>query len=126
MTPTLFHILLTMVDGERHGYAIMREVAERTGERLRLGPGSLYWAISRLQEVGMIVETDERPDRRLQEVGMIVETDERPDPEIDDERRRYYRITDLGRRVLKHEAETLAEIVEYARAKNIIHGQETV
>jgi DNA-binding PadR family transcriptional regulator len=57
---------------------------------------------------------------------MIVETDERPDPEIDDERRRYYRITDLGRRVLKHEAETLAEIVEYARAKNIIHGQETV
>ncbi len=109
MTPTLFHILLTMVDGERHGYAIMREVAERTGERLRLGPGSLYWAISRLQEVGMIVETDERPD-----------------PEIDDERRRYYRITDLGRRVLKHEAETLAEIVEYARAKNIIHGQETV
>jgi DNA-binding PadR family transcriptional regulator len=109
MTPTLFHILLTMVDGERHGYAIMREVAERTGERLRLGPGSLYWAIGRLQEVGMIVETDERPD-----------------PEIDDERRRYYRITDLGRRVLKHEAETLAEIVEYARAKNIIHGQETV
>ncbi len=109
MTPTLFHILLTMVDGERHGYAIMREVAERTGGNIRLGPGSLYWAINRLQEVGMIEETNERPD-----------------PEVDDERRRYYRITDLGCRVLKHEAETLAKIVAYARAKNVIQDPETV
>lgn len=103
MTPAFFHILLSMVDEEKHGYAIMREVSERTSGTIRLGPGSLYWSINRLQEAGLIEEADERPD-----------------PDNDDERRRYYRLSGLGRDVLTSEAETLAEIVAYARAKKVI------
>ncbi len=99
MTPTAFHILLSVVDGERHGYAIMREVEARTEGRIRLGPGSLYWAIHRLQESGLIEEQGEQAG---------------------DERRRYYRLTDVGRRFLAREAEALAEIVAYARAKKVI------
>src|SRR5881394_4235554 len=86
MTPPVFHILLTLADGETHGYAIMQEVGRRSGGSVKLGPGTLYGAISRLLEDGLIEESDERPD-----------------PEMDDTRRRYYRLSDLGSRVLSAE-----------------------
>src|SRR5438874_12900033 len=83
LTPAVFHILITLADGEAHGYAIMQEVTRRSGGSVRLGPGTLYGAISRLLE-----------DR------IIEESEERPDPEVDDTRRRYYRLTKFGGRVL--------------------------
>ncbi len=82
LTPAVFHILLTLADGERHGYAIMQEIAARTAGRLAIGPGTLYGSIKRLLADGLIVEAEARPDLAL-----------------DDERRRYYRLTDVGRRV---------------------------
>ena len=82
LTPAVLNILLAVADEERHGYAIMREVEERTGGQTRLGPGTLYGSIKRMLADGLIEESDERPD-----------------PALDDQRRRYYRITDFGRRV---------------------------
>ena len=82
LTPAVFHILITLANGEAHGYAIMQEVTRRSGGVVRLGPGTLYGAISRLLEDGIIEESEERPD-----AGM-------------DKRRRYYRLTKLGGRVL--------------------------
>ena len=79
LTPAAFHIMLVLADGENHGYAIMREVAENTQGKMRLGPGSLYGTIKRMLADGWIEETDERPD-----------------PQLDDERRRYYRLTELA------------------------------
>ena len=76
LTPAVFHVLLALADGERHGYAIMQEVAENTGGQIKMGPGTLYGTIKRLLAARMIEESDERPD-----------------PELDDERRRYYRLT---------------------------------
>lgn len=105
MTPVFFHILLAVADREKHGYAIMREVAGRSRSRVRLGPGSLYWSISRLQEAGLIEESHDRPAA-----------------EEDDERRRYYRLTDEGRRLLRNELQTLDEIVSYARDKRIFEA----
>src|ERR1041384_3600648 len=83
LTPAVFHILITLADGEAHGYAMMQEVARRSGGTVRLGPGTLYGAISRLLDDGIIEESEERPD-----------------PEMDDTRRRYYRLTKFGSRVL--------------------------
>lgn len=103
LTPAVFHILLALTDGEKHGYAIMREVKETTGGRVTMGPGTLYGAI-----------------RRLLIAGLIAETEERPDPALDDSRRRYYELTDLGRRVLTAEAERLAHLVEIARLKKLL------
>lgn len=105
MTPAVFHVLLAMADGETHGYRIMQEVADRTRGRLKLGPGSLYFTINRLEESDMIVESDVRPD-----------------PALDDSRRKYYRLTDYGQAVLEAELETLADIVEVARSKDLIRG----
>jgi DNA-binding PadR family transcriptional regulator len=102
LTPAVFHILLALTDGEKHGYAIMREVEETTEGRVTLGPGTLYGAIKRLLEAGLIAESEERPD-----------------PALDDSRRRYYEQTDLGRRVLTAEAERLANLVEIARRKDL-------
>src|SRR5688572_9769559 len=82
-----FQILLALADEERHGYAIKREVASRTNGDVQLGPGTLYGSIKRMVTAGFIEESDERPD-----------------PEIDDERRRYYRITSLGRQAAIAEA----------------------
>ena len=93
-----FHILVALADGDRHGYAIMQDVAAGTGGRLRLNPGTLYTTI-----------------RRLLEQGLVVELDERPDPEEDDERRRYYRLTDMGRDVAKAEAARLQQALAFAR-----------
>ena len=107
LTPAVFHILLALSDGERHGYSIMQEVETSTGGKMRLGPGTLYGSIKRLLS-----------DR------MIVESDERPDPEMDDERRRYYGLTDFGRRVAVAEARRLAQLVLAARAKKLISKSE--
>lgn len=103
LTPAVFHILLSLSDGEKHGYAIMRVVEETTQGRMVLGPGTLYGAVKRLLKGGLIVESDYRPD-----------------PVIDDARRRYYRLTDLGRAVLAAESERMAELVEHARSKDLL------
>jgi DNA-binding PadR family transcriptional regulator len=106
LRPAVLHILLALADEERHGYGIMREVEGRTGGQTRLGPGTLYGSIKR-----MLVD------------GLIEESDERPDPAMDDHRRRYYRITDFGRRVAGAEAERLAGLVETARARKLLGGR---
>jgi DNA-binding PadR family transcriptional regulator len=103
LTPAVLHILLAVADEERHGYGIMREVEERTGGQTRLGPGTLYGSIKRMLADGLIEESDERPD-----------------PAMDDQRRRYYRITDFGRRVAGAEAERLSGLVETARKKELL------
>src|SRR2546425_9796057 len=103
LTPAVFHILLTLADGEAHGYAMMQEVARRSGGSVRLGPGTLYGAISRLLEDKLIEETEERPD-----------------PEMDDSRRRYYRLTKLGGRVLAAETDRLADLVRAARSTKLV------
>ena len=103
LTPAVLHILLALADSERHGYGIMQEVEGRTGSEVRLGPGTLYGSIKRMLADGLIEESDERPD-----------------PEMDDQRRRYYRITDFGRRVAGAEAERLSSLVSTARSKKLI------
>jgi DNA-binding PadR family transcriptional regulator len=97
-----FHILLAVADRERHGYAIMQDVLARTGGKLRLGPGTLYGSIKRLLADGLIDELDERPD-----------------PEHDDVRRRYYRITRLGRKVAMEQSAQLAALLRHARAMGL-------
>ncbi len=101
LTPAMFHILLALADGEKHGYGIMQEVGSQSN--LRLGPGTLYGSIKRMRAQGLVEESDERPD-----------------PEIDDERRRYYRLTDFGQRVVSAEAERLAKLVRHARRKSLL------
>ena len=103
LTPAVFHILLTLADGEAHGYAVMQEVNRRSGGTVRLGPGTLYGSIGRLLE-----------DR------IIEESEERPDPQMDDTRRRYYRLTKLGGRVLAAETERLADLVRAARSTKAV------
>ena len=103
LRPAVFHILLSLSDGDLHGYGIMQEVAEHTDGQIRLGPGTLYGAIKRLLGDGLIVEADERPD-----------------PELDDERRRYYRLTDFGQRVLKAEVQRISKMVSVAQRKRLI------
>jgi DNA-binding PadR family transcriptional regulator len=102
LTPVALNVLLALADEERHGYGIMLEVRERTGGRVRLGPGTLYGAIKRLKEGGVIEESRARPD-----------TGEAPD----DERRRYYRLTGFGSEVLAAEVERLDGLVRAARRK---------
>ncbi len=102
LPPASFHILVALSDADRHGYAIMREVADRTGGEVRLTAATLYRSIQRLL------------DQRL-----IVEIDERPAPELDDERRRYYRLTPLGREVARAESRRLARMLRLARAKGL-------
>src|SRR5262245_15549472 len=103
LTPAVFHVLLALADGERHGYAIMQEVAEHTDGRIKMGPGTLYGTIKRLIEARLIEESDERPDSQL-----------------DDERRRYYRLTGLGERVVRAEAQRYADMAAVARGKKLI------
>ena len=105
MTPTYFHIMLSLAGDEQHGYAIMQEVERRTGGGLKLGPGSLYWALNRLVQEGLIEEQNERPE------------------EGDDERRRYYRLTGEGQDVLQRETRILADIVEHAREQEVLGGK---
>ena len=103
LTPAVFHILLTLAERERHGYSIMQEVEKRSQSRLTLGPGTLYTAIKRLLADGLIEESAERPD-----------------PELDDERRRYYRLTAFGRRVATEEAQRLESLVSEARSRKLL------
>jgi DNA-binding PadR family transcriptional regulator len=103
LTPAVFNVLLALADGEKHGYAIMQAINQRSGGGTRLGPGTLYGIIKR-----MLVD------------GWIEELDERPDPTLDDERRRYYRLTDLGQRVASAEAERMAQLVLAARKHGLL------
>jgi DNA-binding PadR family transcriptional regulator len=103
LTPAVFHILVTLADGEAHGYAMMQDVARRSGGSVRLGPGTLYGAISRLLDDGLIEECEQRPD-----------------PEMDDTRRRYYRLTKFGGRVLAAETERLSDLVKAARSTKVV------
>lgn len=107
LTPAAFHILLALAGGERHGYAIMQEVEALTAGALRLGPGTLYGTIKRLLGAGLIAESGERPD-----------------PALDDERRRYYRLTALGERVAADEARRLDRLVGAARERRLLPGPE--
>jgi DNA-binding PadR family transcriptional regulator len=106
LPPATFHILLAVAGDDRHGYAIIQDVAMRTDGELRLSAGTLYRSIQRMLEQGLIVETRERPA-----------------PEEDDERRRYYRITALGTAVAKAEARRLTQLVRMARAKGFAPGR---
>jgi DNA-binding PadR family transcriptional regulator len=95
-----FHIMLSLAGGEQHGYGIMQEVLNRTTGKVRLWPATLYGSIKRLIEADLIEESDERPA-----------------PELDDARRRYYRLTALGKRVLDAECDRLQELVRTIRVK---------
>jgi DNA-binding PadR family transcriptional regulator len=108
LSPAVFEILLSLSDEDRHGYAIMRDVERRSGGGTRLRPGTLYRAVARLVD-------DE----------LIEELDARPAAEADDERRRYYRLTDLGRRVAEAEARRLSSLLREARAKKVLRGADT-
>ena len=101
-----FHILLALAGEDRHGYAIIQEVAMRTDGELKLSAGTLYRSIQRMLEQGLIVETRDRPA-----------------PEDDDERRRYYRITPAGTAAAKEEARRLTQLVRMARAKGFAPGR---
>jgi DNA-binding PadR family transcriptional regulator len=103
LTPAVFHILLALTDGERHGYAIMQEVAENTNGQVKMGPGTLYGTVKRLLEAGLIEESDRRADAKT-----------------DDERRRYYRLSGVGQRVVEAEAERYNEIAKLARRKRLL------
>ena len=103
LTPAVFHILLALAEGERHGYGIMQEVAALTDGGLRLGPGTLYGTIKRLLAAGLVEEVEERSD-----------------PILGDERRRYYRLTDLGCKVVRTEARRLESLVGAARRKRLL------
>ena len=105
LTPQMLHVLLALADGDKHGYAIIKEVSRRTGGDVTLGAGTLYALIKRLLAEGMILETDERPD-----------------PSLDDERRRYYRLTPFGRDVAIADVNRLESIVSQARAKRLVRA----
>jgi DNA-binding PadR family transcriptional regulator len=100
LAPALFHILISLAGGERHGYALKREIAARTEGKLTLGAGALYGSINKMLEAGLIEESEDRPD-----------------PHLDDERRRYYRITAFGRKVAQAEAERMRTLVNLAAAR---------
>jgi DNA-binding PadR family transcriptional regulator len=103
LSPQQFHILLALTDGHLHGYAIIRDIADRTAGSLRLGTGTLYTALARLEALALVEESDRRPAAA-----------------DDDERRRYYRLTPSGRAVLRAETERLDALVRHARRKGII------
>lgn len=107
LTPAMFHILLALADDERHGYGIKLEVERATDGTFQLGPGTLYRSIKQMLALGLIEESDERPD-----------------PELDDERRRYYRITNAGRRAASLEAHRLARLVSEARARRLLEDAD--
>ena len=100
LSPQVFHILVALAGGDQHGYAIMQDVAARSGGKLRLSPGTLYGSVKRMLDQGLIAE---------------LRQNERPHGS-DDERRRYYHLTPRGRKVAKAEAARLADALEHARA----------
>jgi DNA-binding PadR family transcriptional regulator len=106
LPPATFHILVALADEDRHGYAIMQDVAARTGGALKLGAGTLYRSVQRMLDQGLIAEAKSRPA-----------------PDMDDERRRYYRITPFGRSVATAEARRLAQMLKLARASGFAPGK---
>jgi DNA-binding PadR family transcriptional regulator len=104
--PVAFQILLSLADGERHGYGITQDIAGRTSARMRIEPGNLYRSL-----------------RTMLDDGLIEESERRPAPDLDDERRRYYRITPLGRRVAAAETARLAAVVAEAKAKKWLRAR---
>lgn len=105
LTPAVFHILLVLAEGTKHGYAIMKAVETLTDRQLQLGPGTLYGSIKRML-------TD----------GLIEESEERPDPYLDDEWRRYYRLTPFGQQVLRAEVERLSHLIRFAQSTRLLGG----
>jgi DNA-binding PadR family transcriptional regulator len=103
LTPAVLDIMVALGEEELHGYAIMQEVRRRTAGKRRLAPGTLYRSLKQMEERGWVVEAEERPD-----------------PSLDDERRRYYRLTDLGRRVALAELERLESLVRAGRSKGFV------
>ena len=108
LTPLAFDILLALATEDRHGYAILQDIADRSGGRIRPHAGTLYRAIARLVDAGWVTELDERPD-----------------PEDDDERRRYYGLTPAGRRIAAAEAQRLEHQVRAARARKLLQRPGT-
>src|ERR1017187_3632843 len=108
LKPNWFHVLLSLADQEQHGYGIMQQVLERTGGKVRLWPATLYGTLKRLIDEELIAESDDRPA-----------------PDLDDARRRYYRLTKLGRRVLEAECARLEELVRVMRAKRGLRPSES-
>jgi DNA-binding PadR family transcriptional regulator len=103
LTPVVLHMLLALAEGEKHGYGIMKAVEQDTNGQMQIRVGSLYGSIQRMIDANLIEETDERPV-----------------PELDDERRRYYRLTEFGQRVLQAESQRLANVVELAKLKHVL------
>jgi DNA-binding PadR family transcriptional regulator len=101
LSPAVFQILLSLADGDRHGYGMMQEIEERTDGRVRIGPGTLYGALKRLRAEGLIEELE-------------------GEAEADGERRRYYHLTSAGRKVARQEAQRLEALVESAHAKRLL------
>src|SRR5690349_13149923 len=106
LKPHWFHVLLSLADSEQHGYGIMQEVLERTGGKVRLWPATLYGTLKRLIDADLIEESARRPSA------------------ADDPRRRYYRLTALGRRVLTAESRRLEELVRVIHSKRGLHPRE--
>ncbi len=104
LTTAVFHILLALADGEKHGYAIMKDIEAQTDGQIKMGPGTLYGSIKRMVAAGLIEESGQRPD-----------------PAMDDERRRYYRLTGLGQTVVNAESNRLAELVKVACKKHVLN-----
>src|SRR5215475_11086943 len=109
LTPALFNVLLALSDGDKHGYAILKEVEEHTGGEVQLSTGTLYGIIKRLLADGLIIELRSRPAA-----------------EDDDQRRRYYRLTEEGRRLAVAEAERLEKLLARARSKRLIKAWKPV
>jgi DNA-binding PadR family transcriptional regulator len=109
LTPAVFHILLALTDQERHGYGIMQEIRTMTQGRMQMGPGTLYGSIKRMLKANLIAESSERPD-----------------PVLDDERRRYYRLTELGQQALAAEVQRLSNLVGVAQAKRVLSDVEAM
>ena|SRR5579859_1583496 len=103
LSPAVFQILLALADSKRHGYSIMQEIAKQTAGQLRIGPTTLYRSIKHMLEGGLIAEVDERPDT-----------------ELDDERRRYYQITNFGKLVARAEVQRLEQALNVARNKDAL------
>jgi DNA-binding PadR family transcriptional regulator len=105
LTPAVFHILLALSTDERHGYGIMKQVAAESQGKVKMGPGTLYGSIGRMMEAGLVQESDKKVD-----------------PELDDERRVYYKITALGKAALAAELERYREILAVAKTKKLAPG----
>jgi DNA-binding PadR family transcriptional regulator len=103
LTPAVFYILLALAAGERHGYQIMKQVKQDSQDQVKMGTGTLYGSLKRMLADGLIAEAGERPD-----------------PALDDERRRYYRLTEQGRRAFEAELRRYAEVVSLAKQRSFL------